>query len=402
MNTRRLFISAAVMALSSLLISLAAPAALADRKNDVATREQYEADKAALEAARIAIEAETSESAKQPPSPSIAHNDGKTLLKGGVTYCVPSGTPIKLKISSVPTSGMKMMDRDMDGKLHPAKLGQKISAKTTEDLFVEDNKVIPQGTMFYGHVSKVLPPKRVGRPGSLVLQFDYFKLPDGRQFAFKIEANNTRKSTPKSKLKGLGVIAAHAAGGAAVGAIFAYQIFGLEETIAMHGYNIAGGAAAGALVGTAVALLRHGPEAVLEPGDDLNMEIDSDLLLPAATAPTIKPPNTNIPGLEIKVLKTKMVKDGLDGHQLRVDMIITNNTKKRLKSIDLFVEDDNGGRFAIVGDSEADAAEIIFDVEPLSSKHVMCDFQYEFPKLKRKLVWVDHHSRQPIYQCKLP
>jgi hypothetical protein len=297
---------------------------------------------------------------------------------------------------------MKMLDRDLDGKLHPARQGQEITAKLSEDIFVEDNKVIPEGTVFHGYVSKIIPPRRVGRHGSLVISFDTFKLPDGRKFKFRAEASNTRPSTWKTKAKGLGIIAAHAAGGAVVGAIVAYQIFGLEATIEMHGYNIAGGAAAGALAGTAVALLRKGNHAVLEPGDDFDMEIDTDLLLPAATNPTAKAPSANLPGLDIQVLKTKMCKDGLDGHQLRVDMLVNNETNKRLKSIDLFVEDDNGVRHAVCGDIDAEATLTMFDVDPHSSRRILCAFQYEFPKLKAKLVWVDHHTRQKLYEARLP
>src|SRR5262249_17270796 len=154
--------------------------------------------------------------------------------------------------------------------------------------------------------------------------FGSFQTPDGRKFSFHAEADNIRKSTAKSKLKGAGIITAHMAGGAVVGALIAYEIFGLQETIAMHGYNIAGGAAAGALMALGVALMRHGPKAVLEPGDDLNMEIDKDLLIPAATAPTVKAPPPSIPGFEIQVLKTKVIKDGIDGYLLQVKAQIEN------------------------------------------------------------------------------
>jgi hypothetical protein len=247
----------------------------------------------------------------------------------------------------------------------------------------------------------VFAPKRVGRPGSLALSFDHFTTPDGRKFAFKAEANNTRESTMKSKAKGLGLIAAHGAGGAVVGAMVAYSLFGFEQTVAMHGYNLAGGAAAGALMGTAVALLRHGSEAVLEPGDDLNMEIDTDLLVPAATAPTAKPPTTNFPGLQIKVNKTKVKKDGLDGYELLADLYITNNTNQTLQSIDLYLEDDNDNKYQIVAGDDDDHASMMFTVEPYSEQRVRCDFAIEYPKVKHRLVWLDHKSRQILYKTKL-
>jgi hypothetical protein len=324
------------------------------------------------------------------------------LLKGQVTYCVPRGTPIKLKLATVPTFGMKSLQRDLDGKLVPARLNEEITAKTTEDIYVDDNKVIPQGTVFHGAVTKILPPRRVGRPGSLVLSFDSFHTPDGRTFKFRAEANNKKASTAKTKAKGFGLIMAHAAGGAIVGAIIAYDVCGLQYTIAMHGYNIAGAAAAGALAGTAVALMRHGPEAVLEPGDDLNMEIDTDLLIPAATSPTVKAPPANLPGLDIRVSKTKVIKDGLEGYLLKVFAEIENNSKNRLESIDLFVEDDNGTRHALEADVDAGSSDMLFTVEPYSRRHLVLDFQVDYPKLKHKLVWLDHKNRQVIYEAKLP
>lgn len=322
------------------------------------------------------------------------------MLKGGVTLVVPKGTPIKLKLATVPTTGLKMMDRDEDGNLLPAQLGQEITAKTTEDLFVADNKVLPAGTIFRGEVSRIYEPKRVGRPGALALSFNEFQTPDGRKFAFHCEADNRVESTWKTKGKGLGTIAAHMAGGAATGALIAYQLFGMEQTIAMHGYNIAGGAAAGALGGMAVALLRKGHVAVLEPGDDLNMSIDSDLLLTAAVDKQVRK-DPKLEGLEIEVLTAKVIKDGLDGHCLRVDAYITNNTKYRLSSLDLFLEDDNGGRFPVCTSMEWDA-EILFRVEPYSSKHVLFNFQVEFPKLKRKLVWLEHASQTVLTKQPLP
>jgi hypothetical protein len=297
---------------------------------------------------------------------------------------------------------MHALQHDLDGNLIPAEVDQKISAKMTEDIYVDDEKVIPAGTIFYGRVSKIFPPKHVGRPGSLAISFGSFETPDGRKFEFRAEANNTRQSTLKSKAKGTGIILAHMGGGAVVGALIAYEIFGLQETIAMHGYNIAGGAAAGALMGLGVALWRHGPKAVLEPGDDLNMAIDKDLLIPAATAPTVKAPLPKIPGLDIKILKTKLVKDGIDGNLLRIKAQIDNNSTHRLQSIDLFVEDDNGERYPVVPDMHEEHSDMLFTVNPFSSKFVSCDFALEYPKLKRKLIWLDHDSRQVIIEEPLP
>lgn len=323
-----------------------------------------------------------------------------TLLKGGVTICVPSGTPLKLKLATVPMPDLKTELKDEEGHFAPAQLNQEITARITEDIYVDDNKVIPEGTIFHGKVSKIYAPRHVGRDGHLELSFDSFKMPDGRMFAFRAEANNFKPSTLKSKVKGAGIIAAHMGGGAAVGALVAYKVCGLENTIAMHGYNIAGGAAVGAIGGLAWALWRRGAQAVLEPGDEFAMAIDKDLLIPAATDPTPKAPPVSLPGFELDVISKKTIKDGFNGHMLRLEAMVTNRTHRKLNSIDLFVEDDQGNRYPVSPDIDEDAQEIFY-VQPLSCSKIICTFAVEFPKLKHKLVWLDHQSHDVIFEQKL-
>lgn len=327
-------------------------------------------------------------------------SSGTPLLKGQVTYCVPRGTPLKLKLATVPMPELKMDMKDEEGNLRPAQLGEIITAKITEDIYIDDNKVIPEGTIFHGKVSKIAAPRHVGRDGHLELSFDRFTLPDGKKFAFKAEANNFHESTTKSKAKGALIIAEHAAGGAAVGALAAYKLFGPQNTVAMHGYNIAGGAAVGAVGGIAWALWRRGRQAVLEPGDEFAMSIDTDLLIPAATAPTVKAPPPSLPGFEMEVLSKKTIKDGFGGHMMRLESIITNNTHKKLNSIDLFVVDDLGNKYPVAPDVDEDAQELFF-VQPLSQTKIVCTFAVEYPKLKHKLIWLDHLSHNIIFEQKI-
>lgn len=325
---------------------------------------------------------------------------GTVMLKGGVNYLVPKGTPFKLKLATVPShgQGLKLLDRDLDGNLYPAKVGDIITARTSEDFFVDDNKVIPEGTVFHGRVSSIAPPRRVNRPGWLQIEFEGLTTPDGREFAFSAQADNFKKSTMKTKLKGLGYVASYTAGGAITGALVAYQLSGMHQTVAMHGYNIAAGAGAGALLATCYAVMKHGADATLEPGDDLNMSIDSDLLMPAAVEP-IKKTAYNLKGVNIQVLKSKVIKDGLEGNLLRVEANIDNDSDKTLKSIDLFAEDTNGTRMPLVAGGDVDDSSVfLFTVEPHTKRHVVVNFLVEFPKMKRELVWLDHNSRQVCYR----
>lgn len=332
-----------------------------------------------------------------------AASPAPTMLKGGVSFCIPRGTPLKLKLATIPMPEFKQDIRDEEGNLRPAQLGEPITAKITEDIYVDDNKVIPEGTIFHGKVSKIIPPKHVGRPGHLELQFARLDTPDGRSFSFKAEANNFKPSTPQSKLRGAGRLAAHAGGGAALGALVAYKLSGgLQNTIAMHGYNVAGGAALGATAGLAYALWKRGPNAVLEPGDEFNMSIDTDMLIPAAVKPTVKPPAVTLPGFEMAVIKKKISKDdlGFGGSKIRVEAMIVNHSHRKLSSIDLFLENEHGERFAISPDAEEESQQLFY-IQPISQQYIVCTFAVPFPKLKHKLVWIDHITHDVLFEQKV-
>lgn len=346
--------------------------------------------------------------AQQTPPPTMADQPSTQeeakpstmVLKGSANYCVPKGTGIKLKLASIPTNGMRLLDKDLDGNYPPARVGDVITARTTEDIYVEDSKVIPAGTVFHGRVSNVIPPRRMQRPGWLEISFNQLDLPNGARFAFKAEADNYVPSTPKSKAKVAGKIAAHAAGGAIVGALAAYKIFGMHNTVAMHGYNIAGGAAGGALIAAGYAMMQKGQKAFLEPGDNLNLSIDTDLLMPALTEPTKPVVVHNLPGLTIDVEKSKIVKDGLEGHFLRLDVYIENNSDKRLNAIDLAARDANGNKYmCCMGPDELSGFNFI--VEPCSSLRTRLYFNTDYPKLSHELVWLDHETRKICFRQKL-
>ncbi len=337
---------------------------------------------------------QTNEPGEKPVKPT-------KMLSGGVEYLVPKGTPFKLKLAEVPTNGMRLLDRDMEGNLYPAKLGQLITAKTSEDMYVDDHKVIPEGTVFYGKVSKLMPPRRLHRDGWLQISFNSFTTPDGRTFIFKTEADNFRPSTKKSKGKEALRVLGHAAGGAIVGTLVAYQLMGMHETIAMHGWNLAAGAGGGAILAAGFAMADKGKNAVLEPGDDLNMQINTDLLMPAAVEATAKAGANNKAGVEIKIASSKIINDGFGGHILRVDLSVDNQTDESLNSIDLFAEDTNGTRTPLVAGPE-DTSEFLFEVEPHSTRHEVVNFEVEFRKLKRHLVWLDHNTRDICWRGPLP
>ncbi len=327
-----------------------------------------------------------------------------TVLKGSATYTVPKGTPFKLKLTQVPTNGLRLLDRDLDGNLLPAQLNDEICAKVSEDIYIDDHKVIPEGTIFHGKVSRIHDPRRFYRKGWLEVSFDSLKTPDGRRFAFKVDADNFKTSTAKSKLAGTGRILSHAAGGAIVGTLVAYQLTGGMRGVAeTKGMNLAVGAAGGALIAGGYAAWEKGPRAVLEPGDDLNMAIDSDLLMPAAVEPKVRPKTYTLEGLEISINKVKTKKDNLAGgcYFKVLDVSIDNNTEQRLNAIDCYLLDSEGHKHPLTAGLEEDS-EFIFHVEPNSITQHKLSFRVDFPHMKYTLVWLDHASRRVCYKQPLP
>lgn len=325
-------------------------------------------------------------------------------MKGSATYTVPKGTPFKLKLTQVPTNGLRLLDRDMDGNLLPAQLNDEICAKISEDIYIDDHKVIPEGTVFHGKVARIHDPRRFYRKGWLEVSFDSLRTPDGRRFAFKVDADNFKGSTAKSKLAGTGRILSHAAGGAIVGTLVAYQLTGgMKGTAETKGMNLAVGAAAGALIAGGYAAYEKGPRAVLEPGDDLNMAIDSDLLMPAAVEPRAKAKSYTLEGLDITINKVKTKKDNVPGGSYIkiLDVSIDNNTEQRLDSIDCYLLDSEGNKHQLCAGLSEDS-DFFFHVEPNSIKRLKMNFRVDFAGMKYTLVWLDHRSRRVCYKQPLP
>jgi len=342
-----------------------------------------------------------SRSAETPatiPDSQEGSQSGSLTLKSGVSYTVPKGTAMSLKITQVPSNGMHLLQKDLEGNPMPARTGDVISAMITEDIYVDGDRVIPEGTIFRGHVVHINGPRRVQRPGWVDISFNELELPSHKIFRFKAEADNLEASTFKSKMKGVGMVAANAAGGAIIGTMVAYQIFGLHYTIASKGINLGAGAAGGAILAAGHAIMKRGHKAWLEPGDGLNLSIDTDMVMPALTAPTRHvAANANVEGLTIDVLKSKVIKNGLGGYFIRLDVNINNDSDVNLQAIDLFLRDSNGTKCPLAGGPEFDeGSAFLFQLEPNSTLRSRIYFDVEHPKLPHEFVWYDHENRKKI------
>jgi hypothetical protein len=59
--------------------------------------------------------------------------------------------------------------------------GDLFAARLEQPIFAGDRLLLPEGAIFTGEVRKVVRPRRLNRPGSLVLAFDNVTLPDGHR-----------------------------------------------------------------------------------------------------------------------------------------------------------------------------------------------------------------------------
>ena len=156
--------------------------------------------------------------------------------------------------------------------------GDEFFAKVTNDVG-KNGVVLPKGTVAHGVIYQTKEAKRLGRNGSISLNFDYLITPDGRKIP--IEGGMSTKLNP---VKEFGKIVATDVGyttvGGLVGGWYALNLFGLEAAIASQGYTVAGGAAIGGTVGLAMSLWRKGKNALIAPGDQIKIKLKTAVTLP--------------------------------------------------------------------------------------------------------------------------
>jgi hypothetical protein len=254
----------------------------------------------------------------------------ETVLQGSVERTIPDGTPVKLKILTLPVSQESYLENwSLDGDFKPPKEGDKVTAEVTEPIFIQDDLVIPVHTKFFGFVTKVIPPARFGKNGRIELGFTGLETPSGKTLQFK-ESQNTfqEEQTRKQKiLFGTARVGAYAAGGAAAGALVATQVIGLAAATLKPEYILTGGAAIGLLVGVVASIIKKGHEGRLSPGDEIQINLERSLVLPVTEAAPEKPKTNFIAqGLDFKINNSKLITDDFGKKVLIMNVSITNNS----------------------------------------------------------------------------
>jgi type IV secretion system protein VirB10 len=159
--------------------------------------------------------------------------------------------------------------------------GDQLYLQTMIPVAVDRRIIIPAGSYITGSVTQAKRPGKVSGRGELAVKFDSMMLPNGvtvdltGRLGAMDGANPGELDRTEGKVKSDGgagrdamVVGGTTVGGTAMG-----------NWIGDHGTAAGIGAAAGAATGLAAVLLTRGPEAVLERGATVEMQLNRDLKL---------------------------------------------------------------------------------------------------------------------------
>jgi len=191
---------------------------------------------------------------------------GEKVLQG-YARVVPKDTKIPI-----------IMDTAVDSDT--SQEGDEFSARTSEDLTIDGQTLVPAGSIIKGRIASLNNPKHMMRGGSVALKFDTITTPDNRQIP--LVANLVAHGGVVHARRGMKDIAIDtaeftlpAALGLGIG-----LIAGSKSSSVGTGGGAVIGAGIGAAVGLAILLAKKGKKVDVRPGDELKIELAEDLRMP--------------------------------------------------------------------------------------------------------------------------
>ncbi|MGE5177107.1 MAG: hypothetical protein ACM3JJ_12135 [Hyphomicrobiales bacterium] len=151
------------------------------------------------------------------------------------------------------------------------KVGDKVTLRTLEAVRVNEADVIPAGATINGEVTHVDPAGRIAGGAELTLRFTELVMPDGKSYAIACEPFRlTGKGDAQESALEIG-------GGAVAGGVLGGVLGGKGD--------IAKGAAAGAILGTGVAVATKGKQIVLPAGQKMRIALTEGVTIVTKPAP---------------------------------------------------------------------------------------------------------------------
>lgn len=185
-------------------------------------------------------------------------------------WSVPESTVISVRMDSTLTS-------------KSSRVGDRFTATVTVPVYVDGARVIPAGATVEGRVTQVTPARRMGRSGSIAVEFDDLVLPDGTRLGLDAsltsdDPETRRQIDDENRVSGRnerhnGVFVG---GGAVVGGILGAIGGGAK------GAAVGGAAGAGAVL--AGILLSKGEEARVASGTPFGVQLRRALMINSGAA----------------------------------------------------------------------------------------------------------------------
>jgi hypothetical protein len=158
-----------------------------------------------------------------------------------------------------------------------SRVGDRFSATVTVPVYVSGETAIPSGAVIEGRVTQVSPARRMSKPGSIAIGFDYLIFPDGSRVP--VIANLTsddpetrrridEESTVSGKERDKAIFVG---GGGAIGAVIGVMTGGAGGAIV--------GGVLGAGAGVAGIMLSKGEEARVPTGTPFGVQLKEPLVI---------------------------------------------------------------------------------------------------------------------------
>jgi len=199
----------------------------------------------------------------------------------GYIRVVPTGTKIPI-----------VMDTAVDSDT--SQESDEFSARTSEDLTIDGNTVVPAGSVIKGRIAQLNAPKAMSRSGSVALKFDSITTPDNRQIP--LVANIVAHGGVVHARRGMkdvaidvGTVSLPMLAGLAIGFLAGNSNNNNNNNTNTNNNNNkkvskATGAMIGVGIGLAVGVIilcaKKGKKVEVRPGDELKIELAEDLRMP--------------------------------------------------------------------------------------------------------------------------
>ena len=272
--------------------------------------------------------------------------------------------------------------------------GDEFFAEVTNEVSGPTGVIIPSGTVAHGKIKQTSGARRLGRDGSIDLDFDYLITPDGREIPIEGKMS-TRLHPVMAGAKIVATDLGYTAAGGVVGGFLALNWLGIEAAIASQGYTVAGGAAVGATIGLGASLYRKGKDVLISPGDEIRVKINTSTPLPVYKETALLQHELKCEGLNIKINNITYEKDPFgELNTITLSLSISNMTKMTFSSFDLALINDYNSVFhpSIFGDTKL----MFTQIKPGDRVAGRVSFAVDNVKRKFWLTFYDRRNRKAV------